>query len=230
MNDPVQKPRQIPLDLPWPRRDRADRADFVVSESNADALGFVDSWRDWPDGRLALIGPEGSGKTHLALIWAKEAGAEFIDARALNDANVREAASLGHVIFEDCDRRVSGEDVENALFHLLNVLREQGGRLLMTARTPPSRWGIGLRDLASRLEATSVAPLREPDDDLLSQLVAKLFSDRDILVEERVAAYIALRIDRSFAAAQAAVARLDAASLEAARPISVPMVKEEFGW
>lgn len=230
MAEAAGSPRQIPLDLPWPRHDRADRADFVVSDSNAEAVRFLDAWRGWPDGRLALIGPEGSGKTHRALIWAKETGAEFIDAHLLKDETVRKAASSGHVVFEDCDRRIAGEEAERALFHLINVVREQRGRLLLTARTAPSRWNIRLRDLASRLDATSVAHLQAPDDDLLAQLVAKLFSDRDILVEERVASYVSLRIERSFAAALDAVSRLDAASLEAARPISVPMVKEVFGW
>lgn len=226
----AKKPRQIPLDLPWPRHERAERADFVVSESNAEAMGFIDSYRNWPEGRLVLVGPEGAGKTHLALIWAREAGAEFIDPRALNDRNVREAASLGHVVFEDCDRKVIGTEVEHALFHLINVLREQNGRLLMTSRTPPSRWRITLPDLESRLTATSIATVGSPDDALLAQLVAKLFSDRDIHVDDRLAAYVALRIERNFTAAQEAVNTLDAASLETARPISVPMARKVFGW
>ena len=144
-------PRQIPLDLPWPRNARMARSHFMVSESNAEALGFIDAWRDWPDGRLVLAGPEGAGKTHLATIWAHEAGAAFVEAGALREDVVREIASARAVVLEDCDRRLVGGDTDPAMFHLLNVLREEGGHVLMTARVPPARWGVRLPDLASRL-------------------------------------------------------------------------------
>lgn len=227
MTDANSRPRQIPLDLPWPRHERATRADFAVSTSNAAALGFVEGWRDWPDNRLCLVGPEGSGKTHLAMIWAQETDAVFVQA---SDVDARGISNSGRVIFEDCDRRLQSPDQEHALFHLLNILREEGGSILMTARTPPARWGTALPDLASRLTATAVARVEPPDDDLLEMLVVKLFSDRDIVVKEGLVTYISRRIERNAAAVENAVAALDAKSLETGAPISTRMAKELFGW
>lgn len=222
----VDRPRQIPLDLPWPRHDRASRADFAVSESNFEAVGFLDNWQDWPDGRLALVGPEGCGKTHLSLIWAQETGATFVE----GDIAPRELAASQCVVFEDCDRRITSPDAEFALFHLLNILREEGGKILMTARTPPARWPIRLPDLISRLSAVTVAQVKSPDDELLEQLVVKLFADRDVVIKDKLATYIAKRIDRSSAAIESAVAALDARSLELREPVSTKMAKELFEW
>jgi len=226
MTDAGNKPRQIPLDLPWPRHDRATRADFVVSESNQQAVGFLDNWREWSDGRLALIGPEGCGKTHLALIWAQEVGATFIE----DALPARDMASSGYVVFEDCDRRLTTPDAEFALFHLLNILRDEGGKILMTARTPPARWPVRLPDLASRLSAATVTQVQSPDDELLEQLVVKLFADRDIVIRDKIATYITKRIDRNSAAIEAAVAALDVRSLELREPVSTKMAKELFRW
>ncbi len=226
MKGAVVPPRQIPLDLPWPRHDRASRADFITSESNLEAVGFLENWGEWPDGRLALVGPEGCGKTHLAMVWAKEVGATFIDAAM----PARDMAVSQCVIFEDCDRRLITPEAEFALFHLLNILRDEGGKILMTARTPPARWPVRLPDLVSRLSAVTVTRVQDPDDELLEQLVVKLFSDRDIVIQERLATYIAKRIDRNSAAIEAAVAALDAKSIELRSPVSIKMAKELFGW
>lgn len=226
MTGAVDKPRQIPLDLPWPRHDRASRADFTVSDSNAEAVQFLAASQKWPDGRLALVGPEGCGKTHLALIWAQENGAVFVE----DGADPRALAAKGCVVFEDCDRRVTTEESEFALFHLLNILREEGGRILMTARTPPARWPVKLRDLVSRLSSVTVAAINSPDDELLERLVIKLFADRDVAIKATLATYIATRIDRSSAAIEAAVAALDARSIELRQPVSQKMAREMFGW
>ena len=226
MSDTAQRPRQIPLDLPWPRHDRASRSDFIVSESNQKAVGFLDHSANWPDGRLALIGPEGCGKTHLALAWAEQVSAQFVD----GEIAPRSLVGSGCVVFEDCDRRLTSPEVEAALFHLLNIVREEGGKILITARTPPARWKTTLPDLASRLSAITVAEVDSPDDDLLEQLVVKLFSDREIVIKDRLATYIAKRADRSSAAIEMAVAMLDAKSLELGQPVSTKMAREVFGW
>lgn len=227
----TDRPRQLPLDMPWPRHEGASREDFAVSDSNAEALRFLDAWPDWPDGRLALVGPEGSGKTHLALVWAERSGARFVDcAGAADEAAARRWARSGAVVVEDCDRALATPEAETALFHLLNILRDEGGSILMTARTPPARWTIRLPDLASRLSALTVAEIGMPDDALMEALVAKLFADRHIVITDRLAGYIARRIERSSTAIEAAVARLDARSLELGEPVSQRMTKELFGW
>lgn len=208
--------RQIPLDLQG--RAATGRAEFFVSEANRSALAAIDAWASWPGGKLALIGPEGSGKTHLAHVWAEASGARVVEAARLGEAEVPGLADHGRVAVEDVAR--AGEAGERALLHLHNLLQARGGSLLVTGRGAPSRWGVALPDLASRVEAAGVARLEPPDDALLAALLVKLFADRQIKAPPALVAWLLPRMERSFAAAQRIVARLDALALAEGRPVS----------
>jgi chromosomal replication initiation ATPase DnaA len=174
---------------------------------------------DWPMGKLALTGPEGAGKTHLAQVWATETGATVIAATDLPTADLPALAATARVAVEDADR-AGVQATEEALFHLHNLLLAGDGRLLLTGRTPPAHWPIALPDLKSRLAATATAALDAPDDALLAAVLVKLFADRQIAVAPPLVAYLVPRIDRSFAAAHTIVDRLDAAALAEGRPVT----------
>ncbi|PRX34981.1 dnaA protein [Meinhardsimonia xiamenensis] len=211
--------RQLPL--PLPSRTSLGRGDFFVSAANAEALAALDGWRDWPDARLALVGPEGAGKSHLVAVWAQETGARVLAWEALDTAAI--AGEIGEsrpIALEDADRLAGDAEGERALFHLLNLCREARRPLLLTARRAPAHWPATLPDLASRLQAMSVARLAPPDDALLAAVLVKLFADRQIRVGPELVTWLARRIDRSFAAAQAAVAALDAVALAEKRPVT----------
>ena len=228
------EPRQLPLDLDWPRKRALTRADFVEGDCNGEALAAVEDCHGWRDGRLVLCGDEGCGKTHLAAIWAARSGARFIDAAALDPRNMRDVAALGAVIIEDVDRRLAAAPdraaAEEALMHLFNLMGEQGGRVLFSAREAPGRWSVRLPDLASRLTLPPVFRVGRPDVTLLSHLLLKLFDDRDIALDPRVASFLSLRIERSFRAVHEMVEALDRYSVGVKRPISVGLAKEVFGW
>jgi chromosomal replication initiation ATPase DnaA len=162
-----------------------------------------------------LTGPEGSGKSHLAAIWAEMAGARLISSHALEQATVPAALATGALVVEDI---VAGALDERALFHLLNLAREEGAFVLLTARSPPATFAI--RDLGSRVMALPVVAMAPPDDALLRAVLVKLFGDRQLAVDESVIGYVALRIERSFAAAQAVVARLDEEAMRHQRPLT----------
>ena len=237
MSIAAAEPRQLPLDLDWPRKRALTRADFVEGTCNAEALAAVEDWRNWTDGRLVLCGDEGCGKTHLAGIWAGLGGARFIDAAALDPAHIRDVAGLGAVVIEDVDRRLAVADAaggraaaEEALMHLFNLMGERGGHILFTGREAPARWSVRLPDLASRLALPPVFRVGRPDDTLLSHLFLKLFDDRDIALDPRVATFLALRAERSFRAAHAVVEALDRYSVGVKRPVTVGLAKEVFGW
>jgi len=182
------------------------REDFLEGPSNRTAFAMVERWPDWPDRLLLVMGPEGSGKSHLASIWAEAAGARFLAARALGEANLPGALSTGALVIEN----VAADAVdERAMFHLINLAREQGAFILMTATAAPSGWVLKVPDLASRLRAMPVVELGPPDDALLRGVLVKLFADRQLAVDESLLTYLVTRIDRSFAAARAAVERLD---------------------
>lgn len=208
---------QLTFDLP--ARAATGRGDFFVSPTNAVAVATVEAWRDWPLGRLALTGPAGAGKTHLAHVWAAQAGARIVAARALAAADGA-ALAAAPVAVEDADRIARDDAAERALFHLVNRMGETRQPLLLTGTEAPARWGIALPDLASRLEAMPVAAIGGPDDALLAAVLVKQFSDRQIAVAPDVIRYLVDRIPRSFAAARQVVDRLDRAALREGRAIT----------
>jgi chromosomal replication initiation ATPase DnaA len=194
--------------------------DFFVSDANADAHAMIAGGLRWPEGKLALVGPEGSGKTHLVRIWQGLTGAERWDARELPPDLPPPAAAVAVEDMEALPR-----EAETAMFHLHNHLLATGGRLLLTSDRPPARWGIRLADLASRMQATTVVRLDPPDDVLLEALLAKQFADRQLFPAPGVLAFLARRIERSHAAAAGAVAAIDRASLSEGRKVSLPLAR-----
>ncbi|NNU81202.1 chromosomal replication initiator DnaA [Halovulum dunhuangense] len=214
---------QLSLDLKF--RPALGREAFLVSESNATALAAVEAWKDWPGGKLALCGPAGAGKTHLAHVWAEMTGASIVSAKEAGTALL----GTERLVIEDVDRVAGDPAAEERLFHLHNATLAAGGRLLVTGRSAPRHWALGLPDLASRLSAAGVARLESPDEALLAGVLVKLFADRQIRVKPALVSYLTRRIDRSIPAAQAAVAALDRASLAGARPVGVKLAAELLG-
>jgi chromosomal replication initiation ATPase DnaA len=203
--------RQLAFDLP--HRTALGREDFYVSDTNAQALSALDAWQGWPGGKMVLVGPPAAGKTHLAHVWATASGASVQAAQSLATADIAALGAEQAVVVEDCDRLGQSAVAQEALFHLHNMLAAKGAALLMTAATPPRDWGLTLADLASRVQAAPVTRLESPDDALLAAVLIKLFADRQISVNPALVAYLLPRMDRSFDAARALVADLDAAAL-----------------
>jgi chromosomal replication initiation ATPase DnaA len=208
-------PRQLAFALP--HQESLSRDNFLEGPANAPALALIEAWPEWPSHAMLLVGAEGSGKSHLAAIWAEASGARSTTARALTPANVPGALATGALVVEDL--RVNGFD-ERALFHLLNLAREDAAFVLITARLPPTALEIELRDLCSRLRALPVVALQPPDDQLFRALIVKFCADRQLAVDEAVVGYLANRIERSYAAARDAVALLDSEALRLGRPIT----------
>ena len=213
-------PRQLALALP--HAESFAREDFLSGASNAAARGLIERWPDWPDRALALVGPEGAGKSHLAAIWADIAGARRVSARALGETDLPAALATGALVIEDA---AAGLD-ERALFHLLNLMRQQEGHILITTRAAPTQWRVELPDLGSRLRALPVVELSAPDDALLRAVMVKLFADRQLAVDESLIGYLATRIERSFASARAAVEKLDDEALRQKRPVTRALAVE----
>ena len=214
-------PRQLAFALP--HAESFSRDDFLEGPANAAALALIDAWPDWPNRIMLLVGPEGSGKSHLAAIWAEQAGARSTAAHALTAAEVPGALATGALVIEDLE--VSNCD-ERALFHLMNLAREDQAFVLVTARQPPSGSDFELRDLRSRLRAVPVVTLLPPDDNLFRALIVKFCADRQIGIDESVVNYLATRIERSFAAARHVVERLDAEGLRLGRPVTRALAAE----
>jgi chromosomal replication initiation ATPase DnaA len=201
------------------------REDFLAGPTNAAALTLVEHWSDWPDRIMALVGPEGSGKSHLAAIWAQAAGARVLAAKLLEQTDLPGALATGALVVEDLEP--AGLD-ERALFHLINLAREEAAFVLLTARASPAGFPVSIRDLGSRLRALPSVALAPPDDVLLRSLIVKLAADRQLAVDEALVSYLANRIERSFAAAHAAVVRLDEEAMRQHRPVTRALAAELF--
>jgi len=216
----ISRPVQIPLD--FGHAPAFAEEDFLVTDCNVEAHGWIDRWPDWPGFALALTGPAASGKSHLAHLFAVRSGGQVLAAAALTVESVPHLAERKAIALEDADQGVD----ETALFHLFNLMREMKGWLLLTGREAPSRWGLGLPDLTSRLATLPVASIGAPDDALLQVLLLKLFADRQLKVGPDVLAYLLPRMERSFLAARALVEEVDAAALAMKRPVTIPLLRE----
>ena len=201
------------------------REDFLRGPSNAAALTLIERWPDWPDRIVAVIGPEGSGKSHLAAIWAEATGARILSAKLLSLSDLPAAFATGALVLEDLE--FAGLD-ERALFHFLNLARENGAFVLITSRSPLSTFPVAIRDLASRMRAVPSVTMSSPDDAFLRALIVKLAADRQISVDEALVNYLANRIERSFVAARAAIDRLDEEALRQHRPVTRALAVELF--
>lgn len=218
-----RQPMQLALAL-----DHAEshaREDFLAGPSNAAALALIERWPDWPARTVLLRGPEGSGKSHLSAIWARATGARTLSPRMLDGAEVPVALATGALVLENL---TEGAFDEAALFHLLNLAREERAYVLITARTAPTGWRIATPDLASRLRALPVVALEVPDDALLRAVIVKLFADRQLAVDENLVGFLANRIERSFAGAREAVRALDREALRLKRPVTRALAGELF--
>lgn len=207
---------QLTFDLPV--KVSRDRGDFFVSGANALAVARLEDTGGWTQGKLALAGPEGAGKSHLAHVWAEAEGGRVMSLEDVADLDVAGVATA--LAVEIWETQGFAAEAEEALFHLHNHMAAAGLPLLLVAREAPARWAVALPDLKSRLEATEVIRIDEPDDALLSAVLVKLFADRQLQVAPDVIGYVAARMERSFAEAQALVAALDEAALAERRPIT----------
>jgi chromosomal replication initiation ATPase DnaA len=213
-------PRRGQLPLPFSPSRSFAAADFVPGAANEEARAWIARWPDWPQRRLALWGPAGSGKSHLAAIWRARAAAAVITGPALAatapDAVPALLPQSGAILVEDAAAVSQGRP----LLHLINAAAEAGGSLLLVARQPPARWDIALPDLRSRLAAMAAVAIAAPDEALVTAVLAKLLADRQITLRPELLSFLALRLPRDFATIHALAAGLDRASLAAGRRIT----------
>jgi chromosomal replication initiation ATPase DnaA len=211
-------PKQLPL--PLGTRVALTREDFVPSLASAAALAFIDSWPDWTVRAAALYGPSGSGKSHLAAIWAERSNAQIVSSEALVDAPPDASRPI---VVEDVDISAPSDARDAALFALLEHARAP---ILLTGHEPPAQWAASLPDLSSRFSALLAFGLWAPDDALLAAIARKLFNDRQLTVPDAVIARMVQSLERSPSAIRDFVAHADAKALSEGRAINPALVRE----
>jgi chromosomal replication initiation ATPase DnaA len=206
--------RQLLLDLPL--RPALGREDFLVTASNSAAVEMIDQWPDWPSYGAMIMGPAGSGKSHLLEVWRQKTSAAFCRSDDLQIENVP-------ALFQNKLLAVEMTSVinERALFHALNFARQEDAHILLTVQTMPQ---LQIPDLKSRLNALPMVSILPPDDELLRGVLVKHFSDRQIYVDEAMINYILLRMPRSLEAARNVVADIDQTAMVEKAEITKPFV------
>lgn len=210
----IDIPQQLAFELP--HRPALGVEDFLVSESNDAAVALVDRWPEWPLGAAVISGPAGSGKSHLGNVWRLKSDASVVGASDVSTARVPELAAQGALVIENISRARD----EQALFHLLNLVREQRLQMLLTSDVAPGDLTVTLPDLRSRLKALPHATIAPPDDQLLRVVLVKLFNDRQLAVDPPIIAYLLLRMERSMDAARSIVAEVDRQALMMKRGVT----------
>ncbi len=227
MGKQQKTPKQLLLN--WPVSEKFAQSNFLPAVSNEKAVKWIDSWPNWQRGEeqfhcLIIYGPDGCGKTHLAHVWQKISKAKIIAGEDLGKSDFISGDNLVFVV-EDVDSFVNNSTTQEALLHLLNWTREQGGYILLTARKRPKKWPINLADLSSRLLASEASKISLPDDDLLKDIMIKQFSDRQITLSKDVIKYLIARTERSFDAIRNLVKDIDNLSMSEKKKITIPVVK-----
>ncbi len=218
------KPSQIPLSFEiTPSKGRDD---LIVSQSVQGAITMIDQWPNWPSHLVVLAGPTGSGKSHIAHIWQQKSDAKLV-ALHNNTGDLVDLVKTTPVLIENIDQLLASSQAdETQLFHLLNAAKEAGSFVLMTARSWPASWQVGLPDLASRIKAATIVEISEPDENLLTQVIFKLFADRQVEIDEKTVNYLVMRMERSLAVASNIVEAMDELALSKKTPVSRSIAAE----
>ncbi len=215
---------QIPLPLPHDAAMGAD--DFLVTDSNREAVTWINKWPEWPAHGLVLTGLSGSGKTHLLSLWLEKSGGNLVtvpELLALNAVTMTETTKA--IAIDDADALAGNAATEESLFHLYNHLKTEQGSLLLTMSCGVGQVGFVLPDLRSRLLTLPATGLGAPDDALLEALIVKQFRDRQITLDAGVVSYLAARAARDAASIRDLVERLDRAALAAGRKITIALAR-----
>jgi len=210
------------LILKFPNTKAYFKEDFYVSESNQKAYDFINIWPKWIKKIVNIFGPSGSGKTHLASILKEKTTVLLKQSDELDDKIFFEFKTKEALIIENLKDNVS----EKFLYSLWNTVVQDNKFLLITSKKPINKYKFKLPDLKSRINDIITIGINLPSDDLISVILAKNFSDRQIKVEKKHIDYIIKRIDRSYEKISQFVTTLDKYSLKKGSSFSLKLIKE----
>jgi len=217
------------LVLDFEHRPALESEDFLVTPCNQEAVAWIDEWPHWSSPAFVIHGPSGCGKSHLAQVFlARTSGVRISPLQLLEKDSPALLGGAAACLLDDMDVAFAPGNkgaLEEALLHLYNTLKEQGSTMMITAKSPPSRWGVSLADLSSRLKTATLAEISAPDDVLLAAVLVKQFSDRQLRIDRDVVAFVQTRIERSFRALGQLVAAADKLALAEKRRITIPLMR-----
>ena len=210
------------LILKFPSQKAYKKEDYYVSSSNQEAFDFINSWPRWIKRIVNIFGPSGSGKTHLVNILKNKTSCLQVNSSELNEKIFLKFKTKEALIIENLNEKVS----EKLLFTLWNTALQDNKYILITSKKPISYYKFKLKDLVSRINSSLIIGIKLPSDDLISVIIAKNFSDKQIKVNKKQIDYIIKRIDRSYEKISQFILTLDKYSLKKGTPFSLKLIKE----
>jgi chromosomal replication initiation ATPase DnaA len=210
------------LILKFPSHKAYIKEDFYVSPSNAEAYDFINNWPKWIKRIINIFGPSGSGKSHLISILKNKTSFIEVNSNKLNEKLILDFKMKEALIIENLDQKIS----EELLFSLWNIALQDNKYFIITSIEPINLYKFKLKDLVSRVNSCLSIGINLPSDDLISVILSKNFSDKQIMVEKKHIDYIIKRIDRSYEKISHFILTLDKYSLKKGTPFSLKMIKE----
>ena len=210
------------LILKFPTQQAYKKEDFYVSSSNEEAYDFINSWPNWIKRIVNIFGPSGSGKTHLASILKSKTSCLEMDSKKIDEKTYLKFKTKEALIIENLFEKIS----EKLLFSLWNCALQDNKYFLIISKKPINSYKFKLSDLISRVNSSLTIGINLPSDDLISVILTKNFSDKQIIVEKKHIDYIIKRIDRSYEKISQFILTLDKYSLKKGSPFSLKLIKE----
>ena len=195
------------------------RHDFIVGESNIEAVKWIDSFSKSKINGLIIIGPSASGKSHL--ISTLKNKYKILEAKEINNEKTN-ILELKDLIIENIEK------IKNHYFflYLINIVKEKNFKVLLTSRLSINELNIRLEDLKSRLLAYSHSKILLPTDDVLKGIIIKISRDKGLLLNDAVINFILSHIERSYSVISGFINDLDQFALIKKKKITVPLVKK----
>ena len=215
----------IQLTIEMPKRTALNREDFLVNVRNKVAVDFIDNFYKKSIKLGILIGPKGSGKTHLVNVFCKSLEGVNWSFLSSENKNIYDIFNTNDVIIIENINNFHSKQKEEFLFHSINLSKELNKALLLTSSLQVSKLNFKMSDLVSRLEAMNTASIEEPDDTLMEALIIKLFNDRQISVKPKTVNFLMQRIERSYLGVSEIIELIDKVSLSQKKSISIKLIK-----
>jgi len=208
--------------LKFPSKQAYLKEDFYVSSSNNEAFKLIESWPKWIKKTVNIFGPQGSGKTHLISMLKNKTSTIDVDSTQVTDQIFFEFKLKEVLIIENLKENIS----ENLLYTLYNVAQQDNKYFVLTSREPINKFNFKSMDLKSRVNSTTIIGIDLPSDELISVILSKSFSDKQIKVEKKHIDYVIKRIDRSYEKISQFISTIDKYSLKKGSPFSLKLIKE----
>lgn len=190
--------------------------DYFIGDSNKDSYNQLVNNNFSKN--FFLNGPNKSGKSHLGLIWKKK-----FHAISYNDNLNQILDKKSNVLVDNFFKNTNEEDI----FHIINHCSLNNLNILIISSLSLFDYPFELKDLSSRLKTFINIKINLPDDQLLINLMIKLFNDKQIIIKNpEIFNYIIKRVDRSYEKVFILIDRIDKLLFEKNKQLTIPLIKE----